>query len=203
MAKEKTEKTETKQAPVKREIIPAKPPRLLESYRKTVVPQLMEEFKHTNALSVPRLEKIVVNMGVKEGAADIKILEQLSMELASIVGQHPVITRAKKSISSFKLRQNAPIGLKVTLRKARMYEFLDRLINVAMPRIRDFRGFSDSSFDASGNYSLGLQEQTIFPEVDFNKMKKVQGMDITLVTTTDKKEEAKRLLELLGFPFRK
>ena len=203
MAKEKTEKTETKQAPVKREIIPAKPPRLLESYRKTVVPQLMEEFKHTNALSVPRLEKIVVNMGVKEGAADIKILEQLSMELASIVGQHPVITRAKKSISSFKLRQNAPIGLKVTLRKARMYEFLDRLINVAMPRIRDFRGFSDSSFDASGNYSLGLQEQTVFPEVDFNKMKKVQGMDITLVTTTDKKEEAKRLLELLGFPFRK
>jgi large subunit ribosomal protein L5 len=142
-------------------------------------------------------------MGIKEGTGDIKVLEQLAAELANITGQHPVTTRAKKSISNFKLKQGSPIGLKVTLRKSRMYEFIDRLFNAAMPRIRDFRGFSNSSFDDSGNYSFGLTEQTIFPEVDFNKVKKVQGMDITFVTTTRKKEEAKRLLELLGFPFRK
>ena len=180
-----------------------RPSRLLEAYRKLVVPTMMKEFNYKNALAVPRVEKIVINMGVKEGATDIKILEQLASELAQIAGQHPVITRARKSISAFKLREGAPIGLKVTLRKARMYEFMERLFNVAMPRIRDLRGFPQSSFDASGNYSLGLQEQIIFPEVDYNKMKKIQGMDITFVTTTRNKDHAKRLLELLGFPFRK
>ena len=182
---------------------PAKPPRLWEEYRKTVVPAMMKEFHYKNALAIPRIEKVVVNMGVKEGAVDIKALEQLSAELAQITGQHPVTTRAKKSISAFKLRQGVPIGLKVTLRRARMYEFMERLFNIAMPRIRDFRGFPPSSFDGTGNYSFGLQEQIVFPEVDYNKMKKIQGMDITFVTTTRKADEAKRLLELLGFPFRK
>lgn len=178
-------------------------PRLLQAYRASVAPQLMKEFGYKNVLAVPRIEKVVLNMGVKEGAADIKIIEQLATEVASITGQQPVVTRARKSISAFKLRQGVPIGLRVTLRRARMYEFMDRLFNVAMPRIRDFRGFPVSSFDSSGNYSFGLQEQTIFPEVDYNKMKKIQGMDVTFVITTEKKEQSKRLLELLGFPFRK
>ena len=180
-----------------------KPPRLLGVYRTTIVPTMMKEFHYKNQLAVPRIEKIVVNMGVKEGAEDIKVLEHLAHELAQIAGQKPVITRAKKSISGFKLREGMPIGLKVTLRKSRMYEFMERLFNVAMPRIRDFRGFLASSFDENANYSLGLAEQIIFPEVDYDKMKKIQGMDVTFVTTTSKKDEAKRLLELLGFPFRK
>lgn len=180
-----------------------KPPRLLELYRRAIVPTMMKEFHYTNSLAVPRLEKIVVNMGVKEGATDIKILEQVAHELAMITGQKAVTTRAKKSISAFKLRAGAPVGLKVTLRRARMYEFMDRLFNVAMPRIRDFRGFTTSSFDSNGNFSIGIHEQIIFPEVDYDKMKKTQGMDITFVTTTSKQEESKRLLELLGFPFRK
>lgn len=183
--------------------IKAKPPRLWEAYRTAVVPTMMKEFHFTNPLAVPRLEKIVVNMGIKEGMTDIKILEHLAHELAQITGQKPVVTRAKKSISAFKLRQGAPIGLKVSLRRARMYEFMERLFNVAMPRIRDFRGFPVSSFDSNANYSIGLQEQIVFPEVEYDKMKKLQGMDITFVTTTTKKEEAKRLLELFGFPFRK
>ena len=184
-------------------VVPVKTPRLLEFYRKTVVPTMMKEFNFSSALAVPRVEKIVVNMGVKEGQADNKLLEQVAVELAQITGQKPVITRAKKSISAFHLRENSPIGLKVTLRKLRMYEFMDRLFNVACPRIRDFRGFPLSSFDGTANYSCGIQEQIIFPEVDFDKMKKTQGMDITFVTNTQKKDEARRLLELLGFPFRK
>ena len=131
------------------------------------------------------------------------MIEHIQHELGQITGQRPVITRAKKSISAFHLREGSPVGLKVTLRKARMYEFMDRLFNMAMPRIRDFRGFLPSSFDSSGNYSFGIQEQIIFPEVEYDKMKKLQGMDVTFVTTTLKKEESKRLLELLGFPFRK
>jgi len=164
---------------------------------------MMKEFNFENALAVPRVEKVVVNMGVKEAAADNKLLEQSVLELAQITGQRPVVTRAKKSISAFKLRQGSPIGLKVTLRKSRMYEFMDRLFNVACPRIRDFRGFPLTSFDGSANYSCGIQEQIIFPEVDYDKMKKIQGMDITFVTNTQNKGESKRLLELLGFPFRK
>ncbi len=192
-----------KQAGTQTTYTEVKPPRLWEEYRKNIVPTMMKEFKLKNTLAVPRIEKIVINMGVKEGATDIKILEHIAQELGRITGQKPVMTRAKKSISAFKLREGSPIGLKVTLRRARMYEFMDRLFNVATPRIRDFRGFSTNSFDASANYSFGIQEQFIFPEVDFDKMKKIQGMDITFVTTTEKKEETKRLLELLGFPFRK
>ncbi|OGX05135.1 MAG: 50S ribosomal protein L5 [Omnitrophica bacterium RIFCSPLOWO2_12_FULL_50_11] len=178
-------------------------PRLLETYRKTIVPTMVEEFHCSNPLAVPRIEKVVVNMGVKEGMTDIKVLERLARDLSLITGQQPAVTRAKKSIAAFKLRQGASIGLKVTLRGNRMYEFVDRLFNVAMPRIRDFRGFPLSSFDQEANYSLGLQEQSIFPEVELDQVAKTQGMDITFVTTTRKKEEAKRLLELLGFPFRK
>lgn len=185
------------------QIVKIKTPRLLELYRTTIVPAMMKEFHYTNPLAVPRIEKIVLNMGIKEGAEDVKILEHIAHELARITGQKPVVTRAKKSISAFKLRQGVPIGLKVTLRKTRMYEFMDRLFNVAMPRIRDFRGVPASSFDSTGNYSFGIQEQTIFPEVEYDKMKKLQGMDITFVITTMKKEESKRLLELFGFPFRK
>lgn len=178
-------------------------PRLRERYQKEIVPAMIKERGYKNPHEVPRLLKIVVNMGVKEGAVDIKILDAVKAELALVTGQAPVVTRAKKSIAAFKLREGSPIGLKVTLRGPRMYEFLDRLVNVAMPRIRDFRGLPDTGFDSQGNLSIGLQEQIIFPEVEFDKIKKVQGMDITFVTTTDKKEEAKRLLELLGFPFRK
>ncbi len=178
-------------------------PRLLERYRNEVVPELMREFGYKNPMQAPKMDKVVINMGVKEGQEDIKILDQVAIELSRISGQKPLVTRAKKSISAFKLRQGSPIGLKVTLRRRRMYEFLDRLFNVAMPRIRDFRGFLDRSFDQRGNFSIGLTEQTIFPEVEYDKIKKTQGMDITFVTTAKNKQEGKKLLELLGFPFRK
>ena len=178
-------------------------PKMLLRYRSEVAPQLMKELQFKNVMEVPRLMKVVVNMGIKEGKDDIKILEHLAGELAMITGQKPLVTTAKKSISTFKLRQGSPIGLKVTLRRDRMFEFLDRLFNIAMPRIRDFRGYSPTSFDGQGNYSLGIQEQLIFPEVEFDKMKKTQGMDVTFVTTAKKDEHAKRLLELLGLPFRK
>ena len=183
--------------------VPVKTPRLLEAYRKNVIPAMMKEFGYTNSMAVPRVEKIVINMGVKEGAADIKLLEHVAHELSQITGQKPLVTKAKKSIAAFKLREGTSIGLKVTLRKIRMYEFMDRLFNVAIPRIRDFRGFPDSSFDSQANYSLGIQEQSIFPEIDFDKMKKTQGMDITFVMSTSEKTESKRLMELLGFPFKK
>ncbi len=178
-------------------------PRLREKHKKEIVPTIMKEFGFGNPFEVPSLVKIVINMGVKEGATDIKILEAVSGDLALVTGQKPVITRARKSISAFKLREGSPIGVKVTLRGIRMYEFLDRLINVAMPRIRDFRGLPDTGFDSQGNLTIGLQEQIIFPEIEFDKIKKTQGMDITFVTTAQKKPEAKRLLELLGFPFKK
>lgn len=177
--------------------------RLREKYVKEIVPAMMKERGYGNLYQVPRLVKMVVHMGVKEGAQDIKILDAVSQDLALVTGQKPLVTRARKSISAFKLREGSPIGLKVTLRGARMYEFFDRLVNVAMPRIRDFRGLPDSGFDGFGNLTIGLQEQVIFPEVEYDKIKKIQGMDITFVTTAEKKEEAKRLLELLGFPFRK
>lgn len=178
-------------------------PNLLARYREQVVPALMSERGFANLYQVPKLEKVVINMGVKEGAQDIKILDQLAVELGKIAGQKPVITRARKSISAFKLREGSPIGLKVTLRKHRMYEFLERLFNIAMPRIRDFRGYPHTSFDQSGNYTIGVKEQIIFPEVEFEKVKKVQGMDITFVTSSNNKEDSKRLLELLGLPFKK
>lgn len=178
-------------------------PRLRQRYFKEAVPALMKEFGFQNLHQAPRLVKIVVNMGVKEGAQDIKILEAVSQDLGLVTGQKPVVTRARKSISAFKLREGAPIGLKVTLRGSRMYEFFDRLVNVAMPRVRDFRGLADAGFDGQGNLTVGLQEQIIFPEVEFDKIKKIQGMDITFVTTAEKKAQAKRLLESLGFPFKK
>ena len=178
-------------------------PRILEKYRKEIVPALMQEFQYKNIMQVPKIEKVVVNMGVKDGKDDVKIIEQLAIELGRITGQKPVTNLAKKSISSFKLREGVPIGLKVTLRGLRMYEFLDRLFNVAMPRIRDFQGFSEKSFDGNGNYTLGLQEQTVFPEVEFDKIKKTQGMDITFVTSAKNDQEGRKLLEYVGLPFKK
>lgn len=178
-------------------------PRLWEKYKKEIVPVLMKEFQYDNVMQVPRLQKVVLNMGVKEGKEDVKILDILANEMSLIAGQKPVITRAKKSISGFKLREGSPIGVKVTLRRNRMYEFVDRFFNIAMPRIRDFRGCSPESFDGRGNYTMGITEQIIFPEVEFDKVKKTQGMDITFVTSAKKDAEAKRLLELLGLPYRK
>ena len=178
-------------------------PRLKAKYDGEIAGHLVKEFGYKNMMQVPHLEKIVVNMGIKEGPSDIKIFEQCAEELSLITGQKPVIRRSKKAISAFKLRENSPIGLKVTLRRARMYEFLDRLINLAMPRIRDFQGYSDRSFDGRGNFSIGLTEQTVFSEVQFDKVKKVQGMDVTFVTTATNNQEAKKLLELFGFPFKK
>jgi len=177
--------------------------RLFEKYKKEIVPQLLHDFNYKNVHQVPALQKIVINMGVKEGVQDIKILDQLTEEVALITGQRPIITRAKKAISNFKIRKGNPVGLKVTLRRKRMYEFFDRLVSIAMPRIKDFRGVSPNSFDEYGNYSMGVSEQIIFPEVDYDKVKKVQGMDITFVTSSNKKEETRKLLEYLGMPFRK
>jgi len=177
-------------------------PRLLEKYRKEIVPALMGKFAFKNRLQVPRLEKIVVNMGIGGGAHDMKLLEGAVAELALITGQRPVITKAHKAVSNFKIRKGSPVGCKVTLRGKIMYEFLDRLVNVALPRIRDFRGFSLKSFDVAGNYSFGLSEQGIFPELDVDKIQKVQGMDITIVSTTKDKTLASELLKAFGFPFR-
>lgn len=177
-------------------------PRLIEKYKSEIIPQMMEKFKLKNKLQVPRLEKIVVNMGVGQGAADIKIIETAMQELSQITGQKPVITRAKKAISNFKIREGSPVGIKVTLRKTMMYEFLDRLVNVTLPRIRDFRGVSANSFDERGNYSIGLNEQTIFPEIDVDKIQRTQGMDITICVKSAKKEYAYELLKLFGMPFR-
>lgn len=164
---------------------------------------MMQTFGLKNRLAVPRLEKIVINMGVGEALQDIKILEKASEELAAITGQKPIIRRAKKAISNFKLKQGAPVGCKVTLRRARMYEFLDRLINVTMPRIRDFRGVPADSFDKAGNYTLGLTEQGIFPEIEYDKITRPQGMDITFVISGAKTtEQSRELLRLFGMPFK-
>lgn len=178
-------------------------PRLLKLYREVVIPKMKEKFGYTNNLAVPRLLKIVINMGVGEGTSDPKIVEEVASELALISGQKAKITRAKKAISNFKLRKGMPIGCCVTLRRYRMYEFLERLIVVAIPRIRDFRGLSSNSFDDRGNYTFGINEQSIFPEINLDKIKRAQGMNITLCTSARTKEEAKALLEFLGFPFRR
>jgi large subunit ribosomal protein L5 len=177
-------------------------PRLREKYRQEIVPLMMEAFKLKNKLEVPRVEKIVVNMGVGEGAADIKVVEKAMEELALICGQRPVLRRAKKAISNFKIREGSPVGCKVTLRKAMMYEFMDRLLNVALPRIRDFRGVSPDAFDRAGNYTLGLSEQGIFPEIEYDKLTRTQGMDITFVVKNSKsKGQSRELLKLFGMPF--
>src|SRR5579864_2509082 len=175
--------------------------RLKEHYDTVVRPSLMKEFGYTNPLEVPRLDKIVVNMGVGEAVQDVKKVDAAAKELAAITGQKPVITKAKKSIATFKLRENLPIGCKVTLRKQRMYEFLDRLINIALPRVRDFRGVSPKSFDGRGNYALGLKEQLVFPEVDYDQVDTVRGMDIVIVTTAKTDAEAKALLRHFDMPF--
>lgn len=177
-------------------------PRLLARYRSDVHPSLVKRFGYKNPYQAPRLLKIVVNMGVGQGAGDIKMVEQAAQELGLITGQRPVLTRAKKAISNFKIRRGQPIGAKVTLRRKRMYEFMDRLISVAMPRIRDFRGVSPSGFDEGGNYAFGITEQLIFPEVDYDKVTRVQGMDIIFCTSAKSKEEAQELLRLMGLPFR-
>lgn len=178
-------------------------PRLLERYRSQIVPEMAKKFNYKNKLQAPRLEKIVINVGLGEATQDIKLLEAAQSELAMITGQKPVVTRAKKAIANFKIRKNSPIGCKVTLRRAMMYEFLDRLIAIAIPRIRDFRGLQTDSFDKGGNYSFGLNEQVIFPEVDLDKIMKAHGMDITIVTNAKSKEEASELLRLFGMPFAK
>lgn len=177
-------------------------PRLLENYRKVIIPEMMEKFKLKNAMAVPRLEKIVINMGVGEALIDIKLLEKSMDELAMITGQRPVMRRAKKAISNFKIRKGVPLSCKVTLRKAIMFEFLDRLVNIALPRIRDFRGVNNDSFDDCGNFSFGILEQSIFPEIDYDKLTRSQGMDVTLVIKGSKsKEQSKELLRLFGMPF--
>jgi len=178
-------------------------PRLLERYRSEISPAMMKAFNYTNKMEVPKLTKIVVNIGLGEAVQDIKFLESAASELAMITGQKPVVTKSKKAIANFKIRRGSAIGCKVTLRRARMYEFLDRLIAVTIPRIRDFRGLSPDSFDKGGNYAFGLNEQLIFPEVDVDKVAKVHGMDIIICTTAETKEEAAELLRLFGMPLAK
>jgi large subunit ribosomal protein L5 len=191
------------QAPAKRASVSGStPPRMRERFRSAVVPAMMKERGYGNPFQVPRLEKVVINMGVGEGKENAKVLDFATADLQAIAGQKPVITRAKKSIANFKLRENVPIGCKVTLRGPRMYEFLDRLVNVALPRVRDFKGVPPKGFDGRGNYNMGLKEQIIFPEIVYDKVDKVRGMDITMVTTARTDEEAKALLTHLGVPFR-
>ena len=178
-------------------------PRLLEKYRTEIVSEMIKTFNLKNRYAVPRIEKIVVNMGVGEALQDVKILDKAMEEMALITGQKPIMRRAKKAISNFKIKKGSAVGCKVTLRRARMYEFMDRLFNVAMPRIRDFRGVSTDSFDQKGNYTIGFSEQGIFPEIDYDKIPRPQGMDITFVISNAKTtEEARELLRLLGMPFK-
>jgi large subunit ribosomal protein L5 len=175
--------------------------RLKERYKKEVIPRLMELYGYHNVMQVPQLEKIALNIGVGEAIQDAKALEAAERDLATISGQHPIITRAKKSIAAFRLRSGMPIGLKVTLRGERMYHFFDRLVNVTLPRMREFHGVSRNSFDGQGNYSLGFKEQIIFPEIEYDKVDKVRGLEVSIITTAKTDEEGRHLLELLGMPF--
>lgn len=176
---------------------------LKQKYRDVVAPELTKRHGYANVMAIPRLEKIVINMGIGEAREDSKVIEQASKELARIALQRPVVTKSKKSVSNFKLRAGMPIGLKVTLRGDRMWAFLDKLVNVALPRVRDFRGVNPNSFDGRGNYNLGLKEQLVFPEIGYDEISALRGMDIVIVTTAKSDEEARSLLELLGMPFRK
>jgi len=176
-------------------------PRLQEKYEKEVVPALMEKFGYKSIMEVPKLEKIVINMGVGEAKDNPKVLEAAVSDMTIITGQKPILTRAKKSIANFKIRENMPIGCKVTLRKQKMYEFADKLMNIALPRVRDFSGVSDKSFDGRGNYSLGVKEQLMFPEIEYDKIDKVRGMDIIFVTTANTDEESREFFKFLGMPF--
>jgi large subunit ribosomal protein L5 len=176
-------------------------PRMKEMYRQEVMPALMKEFGYKNVMQVPRVEKVMLNMGMGEALQNPRALDSASEDVATITGQKPVITRAKRSIANFKVRQGNPIGIVVTIRGDRMYEFLDRLLNAALPRIRDFRGVSPNAFDGRGNFSLGIREQLIFPEIDYDKIDRIRGMQVTIATTAASDEEGKRLLELMGMPF--
>lgn len=212
MAKEKMEKTEKVEKKGKKEASAAQAaepvstkhvtPRLKEKFRNEILPLLLKD-GYTNPMAVPRLTKIVVNMGVGEAIKNIKVLDQAADEVGKITGQKPVIRRAKKAISSFKLREGMPIGVSVTLRGDHMYEFLDRLISIALPRVRDFKGLSPDSFDGRGNYTIGLRDQLIFPEIDYAKVDKMRGMNVTMVTTARSDDEARSLLLHFGLPFRK
>ena len=175
--------------------------RLKEKYTKEVVPALMEKFGYKNIMQVPKLEKIVLNMGVGEAVGNPKVLDSAVSDLTLIAGQKPILTRAKKSLAAFKLREGMPIGAKVTLRGERMYQFLDKFMSVALPRVRDFRGISDKSFDGRGNYAMGVKEQLMFPEIEYDKVDKLRGMDIIIVTTANSDEEAREFLKLMGMPF--
>lgn len=177
-------------------------PRLLERYKNEIVAKLMERFGYKNAMQVPRLQKIVVNVGLGEATANPKIVDTAVAEISAITGQRPIVRRSKKSIANFKLRAGMPIGVMVTLRRDRMWEFLDRLVSIGLPRVRDFRGVSPRGFDGAGNYTLGLREQIVFPEIDFDKVEKVKGMNITIVTTAKTDAEARLLLRLMGVPFK-
>ena len=177
--------------------------RLNQKYKDVVIPNMMKKFNYTSIMEVPTVEKVVINMGIGDAIGNPKLLEEAVAELQQITGQKPVVTRAKKSIANFKLREGMAIGCKVTLRKEKMYDFLDKLMNISLPRVRDFRGVSATSFDGRGNYTLGIKEQLIFPEINYDKVNKVRGMDIVVVTTANTNEEAKALLEELGMPFKK
>ena len=177
--------------------------RLQEKYNNLVKPELINQFNYSSTMQIPRLEKIVVNMGIGDAVSNSKVLDDAVAELQAITGQKPVVTKAKKSIASFKLREGMPIGCKVTLRGERMYEFLDKLISISLPRVRDFHGINDNAFDGRGNYTLGVKEQLIFPEINFDNIKKMRGMDIVIVTTANTDEEGRALLSLLGMPFYK
>ena len=177
--------------------------RLNQKYKETVVPALMKQFNYKSVMEVPYIDKVVINMGVGDAIANSKALDEAVAELAAITGQAPVVTKAKKSIANFKLREGMAIGCKVTLRREKMYDFLDKLMNISLPRVRDFRGVSDTSFDGRGHYTLGIKEQIIFPEIDYDKINKVRGMDVVIVTTAKTNEEAKALLTEMGMPFKK
>jgi len=177
--------------------------RLKEKYNTEIVPQLMTKFSYSSVMQVPRLEKVVINMGLGEAIQNVKLLESAQKEIGDIAGQKPVVTKARKAIANFKLRQGMPIGCKVTLRRERMYEFIDRLLNLALPRIRDFKGVSAKAFDGRGNYALGIREQIIFPEIEYDKIDKIKGMNIVINTSARTDEEAKALLEMMGMPFEK
>lgn len=178
-------------------------PRLIDEYKKNIIPSMMKKFSYKNIMQVPKIEKIVINIGVGEAKENSKFLESAMEELSTIAGQKPHITKAKKAISNFKLRAGTPIGCCVTLRNWRMFEFLDRLIAIAIPRFRDFRGLSTTAFDGRGNYNFGIKEQVVFPEIDYDKVEKIRGMNITLTTTANSDEEALELLGLFGMPFKK
>ena len=177
--------------------------RLEQKYKESVVPALMEKFSYKNIMEVPHVEKVVINIGVGDAIQNSKALDDAVNELTLITGQKPVVTKAIKSIANFKLREGMPIGCKVTLRASKLYDFLDKLMNISLPRVRDFRGVSDTSFDGRGNYTLGVKEQLIFPEIDYDKINKVRGMDVVIVTTANTNEEAKALLSEMGMPFKK